>query len=90
VASTKTAEFLACGRPVVINSLQGDFGRLIREHNAGVVTISETDSDIERYAQKIISLIDDEATPLRCRELALKEFNLNLGVSNLIELYKEM
>jgi glycosyltransferase involved in cell wall biosynthesis len=90
VASTKTAEFLACGRPVVINSLQGDFGRLIREHNAGVVTISEADSDIERYAQKIISLIDDEATPLRCRELALKEFNLNLGVSNLIELYKEM
>ena len=50
VASTKTAEFLACGRPVIINSLQGDFGVLIKGQFAGVVTDSDSESDIENYA----------------------------------------
>ena len=90
VASTKTAEFLACGRPVVINSLQGDFGGLIDKYNAGVVTSSESEIDIERYAKEIITLVRDETTAIRCRELALKEFNLNLGVKELIKLYEKM
>jgi len=90
VASTKTAEFLACGRPVVINSLQGDFGVLIKEYNAGVVTSSDSEKDIEGYAKKILDLIKDKTTPKRCRELALKEFNLELGVKDLIELYEKM
>jgi glycosyltransferase involved in cell wall biosynthesis len=32
VAATKVAEFLACGVPVVVNSLQGDFGELVSKH----------------------------------------------------------
>ena len=90
VASTKTAEFLACGRPVVINSRQGDFGALIRKHNAGVVTISDNGVEIEGYVKKIIQLVEDEATPIRCREMAIKEFNLEVGVNNLIKLYEKM
>jgi glycosyltransferase involved in cell wall biosynthesis len=90
VASTKTAEFLASGRPVVINSLQGDFGTLIEKYNAGVVTSFENDIDIERYAKKIISLVRDETTAMRCRELALNEFNLELGVRDLLKLYEKM
>ena len=89
-ASTKTAEFLACGRPVVINSLQGDFGTLIGKHDAGVVTISKSEKEIDSYAKTILRLLEDEKTPGRCRELALKEFNLELGVKKLIELYEKM
>jgi glycosyltransferase involved in cell wall biosynthesis len=90
VASTKTAEFLACGKPVVINSLQGDFGELIEKYHAGVVTSTESETDIEKYAKEIIALVRDKMTANRCRELALKEFDLNLGVKNLIKLYEKM
>jgi len=90
VASTKTAEFLACGRPVIINSLQGDFGTLIRENNAGIVTSSESEDKIERYVRKILELVKDETTPKRCRKLALEEFNLDKGIESLIKLYQEL
>ena len=90
VASTKTAEFLACGRPVIINSLQGDFGTLIEEHNAGVVTFSESEHEIEGYVRKILELVKDETTPKRCRDLAVEEFNLDKGIENLIKLYQAL
>lgn len=90
VASTKTAEFLACGRPVIINSLQGDFGILIKENNAGVVTFSETEHEVEGYVRKILELVKDETTPQRCRELAVQEFNLDQGVKNLIKVYQQL
>lgn len=90
VASTKTAEFLACGRPIVINSLQGDFGTLIKENNAGVVTYSESENEITRYALEILELVKDDTTPKRCRQLALKEFNLDQGIKNLLKLYQKL
>jgi len=90
VASTKTAEFLACGRPVIINSLQGDFGTLIKENNAGVLTYSESDQEIEEYVLKILELVKDETTPKRCRKLALEEFNLDKGVETLNKIYREL
>ena len=90
VASTKTAEFLACGRPVVINSLQGDFGALISEYGAGVVTSSGSEIDIDEYVDKIIELVRDKDTATRCRELATTEFNLDNAVSDLIQIYKKL
>ena len=90
MASTKTAEFLACGRPVIINSLQGDFGTLIRENNAGVVTSSESEDKIEGYVRKILELVKDETTPKRCRQLAVEEFSLDEGIKKLIKLYQKL
>lgn len=90
VASTKTAEFLACGRPVVINSLQGDFGLLVRERNAGVVTFSNSALEIEEYVKAILGLLKDDKTPQRCRELAVQEFNLEKGILNLLKIYQAL
>jgi glycosyltransferase involved in cell wall biosynthesis len=89
VASTKTAEFLACGRPVIINFNQGDFGRLILNQGAGVVTFGSSDSEIEDYAEKIVQLINDGETSERCRNLALGEFNLETGVNELLKIYRQ-
>ena len=90
VASTKTAEFLACGRPVIINSLQGDFGGLIKGQSAGVVTDGDSELELEAYAHQIIKLIDDETTPGRCRDLATTRFSLNEGINVLLEIYSGM
>lgn len=88
VSSTKTAEFLACGRPVIINSLQGDFGNLIKVNSTGVVTSSGSEMGIQDYAKQVLSLVQDDETPNRCRQLALQEFDLDKGVKVLIDLYK--
>jgi glycosyltransferase involved in cell wall biosynthesis len=87
VASTKTAEFLACGRPVIINSNQGDLGVMIKEHGAGVVTYGASDSEIEGYANGVIELLEDSRTFERCRNLALDCFDLNRGVAKLVGIY---
>ena len=90
VASTKTAEFLACGKPVIINSNQGDFGMLIEKHRAGIVTFGSSDAEIESYARRLIELIDDSSTFERCRNLVLEYYDLNQGVAELIRIYEHV
>lgn len=90
VASTKSAEFLACGRPIVVNSLQGDFGKLIKDNDAGVVTYSDGHNEIESYVAKILELIKDDSTPDRCRKLALTEFSLDKGINRLLRIYQKL
>lgn len=87
VASTKTAEFLACGRPVFVNSLQGDFGQLIRKYDCGVITDSSSSEDVVTYATKMFELLDDSSTANKCRCLAENHFNLESGIKDLQELY---
>ena len=87
VASTKTAEFLACGRPVFVNSRQGDFGPLLTSGNAGVVTESSTEEAIRDHVAKLFNLLDDGGAAHRCRLVAEKYFNLDVGISRLLEIY---
>jgi glycosyltransferase involved in cell wall biosynthesis len=89
VASTKTAEFLACGKPVIINSNQGDFGELIQEHGAGVVTFGSSDTEIDGYTSRLRELIEDKSTSERCRNLALNHFDLDKGIAELIRIYEQ-
>ena len=87
VASTKTAEFLACGRPVLINSLQGDFGLLVAESQSGVVTSESSQIEIASYARDIVALLSDKGTTTRCRSLAVKKFSLDSGIRELLDIY---
>ena len=89
VASTKTAEFLACGRPILINSLQGDFGQLVKDAQAGVVTSNSTRFEIESYVKEIIVLLADKGTTARCRNLAVKKFSLDNGIKELLSIYTD-
>lgn len=86
---TKIAEFLACGRPIVINKGLGDMDRFIKEFNAGVILDGET-SSLYESATQLIDLIKDPETPFRCRALAEKYFNIDIGVSKYIDLYTKM
>jgi hypothetical protein len=58
--------------------------------NAGVVTDTDSDEKIEEYAEKILQLVYDVKTPKRCRELATEEFDLDIGITKLIELYNKI
>ena len=86
---TKIAEFLACGRPVVINSGLGDFDQYLSEFNAGVI-LSGTKDDTKVKAQELINLLADPETPYRCRALAEKYFDIREGAKKYLDLYGKM
>lgn len=86
---TKIGEFLAVGRPVVINKGLGDMDDFIQEFNAGVV-LDGTLENLKESAQKLKELIYDADTPKRCRGLAEKYFNMDTGANNYLNLYSRI
>jgi glycosyltransferase involved in cell wall biosynthesis len=85
---TKIAEFLAIGRPVVVNPGLGDCDEIINSYGVGVI-LGRGD-DLESKAIELIELCEEKSTPARCREAAQEYFNLDLGVNNYLEIYRCM
>jgi hypothetical protein len=86
---TKVAEFLACGRPVVVNRGLGDFDDYLSEFNAGVI-LDGTNQDSRVKAQALMDLLSDPETPYRCRALAEKYFDIKEGAQKYMDLYDKM
>ena len=86
---TKIGEFLACGRPVVVNSGLGDMDQFIEEFDAGV-TLDGTSSNLVKSATKLANLLSDSETPYRCRALAEKYFSMDVGASKYMNLYSQI
>ena len=89
-APTKLGEFLASGRPVVVNSSLGDMDELLSKFDCGVVVRENSQEEIERVAFELQRLLEDQLTPNRCRRLASEHFNLDQGVGELIGLYESV
>ncbi len=85
---TKIGEFLASGRPVVVNAALGDAGRLVHEHGVGV-TLDPAD-DLDEVLDRLDALLEDPETPSRCRRLAETHFDLDRAVDRLIEVYARL
>ena len=91
VASTKTAEFLASGRPVLINSNQGDLGAIIAKYSIGVVTDGDSELEIESYCDEILRLTRDPKLFERCQKMINEEeYSLESGISKLLSIYREL
>lgn len=86
---TKIAEFLACGRPVVLNAGLGDFDEYIQEFNAGVL-LNGTPEELQVRALQLMELLVDPGTPDRCRQLAEKYFDIDKGAKKYLDLYEQM
>lgn len=86
---TKIGEFLACGRPIVVNGGLGDMDQFIEEFNAGVI-LDGSPLNLKESAAKLVSLIADKETPRRCRALAEKYFNMDIGSKKYLEIYTKM
>lgn len=86
-APTKLAEFLASGRPVVVNAGLGDMDDLIARYECGVVLGDTSERGLGEAALRLGTLVDDERTPLRCRAAAAENFDLEKGISKLLEVY---
>jgi glycosyltransferase involved in cell wall biosynthesis len=86
---TKIGEFLAVGRPVIVNKGLGDMDEFIQEFNAGII-LDGSLKNLKESAEKLKVLIDDKGTPIRCRALAEKYFNMDKGADNYLNLYAEI
>ncbi len=86
---TKIGEFLASGKPIVVNAGLGDLDEYLAEFNAGVI-LDGTQADLAVKAQHLIELLDDPETPSRCRALAEKYFDMDKGADKYLKLYEAM
>jgi hypothetical protein len=86
---TKIGEFLACGRPIVVNKGLGDMDQFIQEFNTGVI-LDGTRTNLLESATKLAALLADSDTPHRCRAMAEKYFSMDVGASKYLSLYSKM
>lgn len=84
---TKIGEFLASGRPVVVNRGLGDLDELLSRFDCGVVLGDGGDAGLDEAADGLERLLGDPGTPGRCRALAEEHFNLDRGVDELLAAY---
>lgn len=85
---TKIAEFLASGRPLVVNRGLGDLDALFAAHHCGVVLEDASAAALDRAADALEALVDDPQTPARCRALAVSHFDLERGIDRLRSVYE--
>jgi len=90
VAATKNAEFLACGKPIVVNFNQGDIGNQVKSFRAGVVTDGSSGANLDLVVSELLSLLDDFDFANRCRRLAVEHYSLQEGTTKLSKMYFDM
>jgi glycosyltransferase involved in cell wall biosynthesis len=86
---TKIGEFLAVGRPVVVNSGLADAASMLVAAGAGAVHGS-SEADPGGAADRLLDLVDDSATVERATDLAARHFDLDAGVDSLIGAYRRL
>jgi glycosyltransferase involved in cell wall biosynthesis len=86
---TKIGEFLAVGRPVIVNPGLQDAASMVDQADAGVV-VDASAAGLDAAATRLLELLDDEATPGRATGLAAGFFDLDAGVDRLVEAYRRL
>ena len=89
---TKTAEYLACGLPLIINSGIGDSDALVTKENIGTLVHDFNSQEYERAAIAIEGFAQDAAqTRKRASEVAAKIFDVrSVGVERYARLYERV
>lgn len=87
VSSTKNAEFLASGRPIIVNANQGDIGSLVENNAIGVATYGVGEDEVSDYVNQVELLLKSSTTSIACRRIAEEYFDLDEAIRSLIAIY---
>jgi glycosyltransferase involved in cell wall biosynthesis len=87
---TKIGEFLASGRPVVVNAGLVDATEMLESNGCGVAVGMSSCTNVVEVADRLEELRVDLSTTARCRSLAERYFNLDQGVGSLVEVYSAL
>lgn len=85
---TKAAEFLASGRPIVVDANAGDVALDVASEQAGVV-VDGPDS-VPDAARTLAELLDDPGLGARCRALAERRFDVKVAAATLAAIYADL
>jgi hypothetical protein len=86
---TKIGEFLACGRPIVVNKGLGDMDRIMEDSSVGVA-LDGTKENLIQSVERMLEILADPETPYRCRDQAEKHFNMEIGAQRYLSLYQDI
>ena len=81
---TKFAEYLSCGLPVVISPGIGDTESIVRKYRVGIVLPDELTQD------KLLALRNDVSARESAIQAAKEVFDLQQGVENITQVYREL
>lgn len=88
---TKTAEYLACGLPLIINAGIGDSDSLVTEEKAGVLIHDLDSTGYARAARGIECVARQPDTRSRIREIAARLFDVRtVGIERYARLYERV
>ncbi|MEO6391831.1 MAG: glycosyltransferase family 4 protein [Pyrinomonadaceae bacterium] len=88
---TKLAEYLACGLPVICNAGIGDVDEVIETDRVGVLIREFTSEAYVGALKEADELMRDPGTAARCRESAVRRFDLErVGGERYRELYRQI
>jgi len=83
----KFAEYLAAGLPVLVNEGIGDTEDIISKYNIGVVIRKE---NYYTGLKEMMDLLKDENVYSRCRDIALREFNIKDAFHSYEMIYEKL
>lgn len=87
ISPTKNAEFLACGRPILLDLEQGDLGGRVEVEKIGVA-ISRGKS-LTQIAFEILEISGDSSVASRCYRYAKDHYDLENEIEKLRRIYVE-
>jgi len=84
---TKIGESLGCNVPIICNAFNKDIQELMGDSNAGkLIEFNNTQEE----ALETLNFIGNYAQKSTCRDLAINEFNLELGAQKISNIYYEI
>jgi glycosyltransferase involved in cell wall biosynthesis len=88
---TKFAEYLASGVPVLCSAGVGDLDRIVEEDSVGVLVRGFSDDEFMKALSAVARLEGDAETARRCRESAVRRFDLDtVGGPRYVRLYEKL
>ena len=83
----KFAEYLAAGLPIIINEGVGEMEDIILKNNIGIIIRGE---NYYQALNEMLDLLKDKNVYSRCRETAIKNFNIKDAFNAYQKIYKKL
>lgn len=83
----KFAEYLSAGLPVLVSEGVGDTERVIEKNRVGIII---RNNDYKQALKEMKKLLEDDEVYSRCRNVAEKEYDINISFKQYLNIYKKL
>ncbi|MEM0984860.1 MAG: glycosyltransferase family 4 protein [Pseudomonadota bacterium] len=87
---TRLGEFLACGKPVLVNGNVGDVAESVGETQTGIAISAFDDATLQDGLDRLLELTEKPGISARCRDAAEARFSLEGGIQSYSAIYDRL